>query len=112
MSIRVIGTKRMTYGEAWRQTFILMGDPSSQVAAALGGWEHPVSRLDLVLRDLYDLQHMKAAAGSKKTPKPYPRPWPLKVSQGFAPGADVTQSQILDALRAAGHDAALPASLN
>lgn len=102
----------MTYGEAWRQTFILMGDPSSQVAAALGGWDHPVDRLDMVIRDLYDLQHMVAAAGSKKTPKPYPRPWPEKKTRRAAPGADVTQAQVLAALRGAGHTAALPMSAN
>lgn len=102
----------MTYGEAWRQTFILMGDPSSQVAAALGGWDHPVDRLDLVIRDLFDLQHQIGAAGSKKAPKPYPRPWPEVKTRRQAPGVDVTQEQVLAALRSAGHTAALPMSAN
>jgi hypothetical protein len=106
LSVRVIGTKAMTYGEAWRQTFILMGDPSSQIAAALGGWDHPVDRADLVLRDLYDLQHAKAMAGSKKNAKPYPRPWPEVKTRRQAPGADVTQEQIFEALRSAGHGVA------
>lgn len=108
LSIRVIGTKKMTYGEAWRHAFILMGDPSSQIAAALGGWSHPVDRVDIVIRDLFDLQQAVAMAGSKKNPKPYPRPWPDRTSRSLAPGANVTQAQILDALRAAGHTAGMP----
>jgi len=62
----------MSYGEAIRLTTVLAGDPSSQVATALGGWAHPVSRTDITLRDLYDLQH---TSKSKRKPKPYPRPW-------------------------------------
>lgn len=109
---KIIGTEKMTYGEAWRLVHILAGDPSSQIATALGAWSHPVTREDIVLRDLFDLQQAVAMAGSKKKPTPYPRPWPTKVSKGLAPGADITQDQILDALRAAGHDGALPASMN
>lgn len=62
----------MDWGEAWRLTFILAHDPSSQVAAAVAGWKHPVTRDDMVLRDLFDLTHR---ANSKRKPKPYPRPW-------------------------------------
>ena len=62
----------MTWGEAWRLYLILAGDPSSQVAAAIQGWTHPVSREALVLFDLLDLQHTSKA---KRRPSPYPRPW-------------------------------------
>lgn len=62
----------MSYGEAIRLASVLAGDPSSQVSAALGGWAHPISRADITLRDLYDLQHISKA---KRKPKPYPRPW-------------------------------------
>lgn len=62
----------MTYGEALRLTTVLAADPSSQIAAGLAGWAHPVTRADLTLRDLYDLQYMSKA---KHKPPPYPRPW-------------------------------------
>ena len=62
----------MSYGEALRLITVLAGDPSSQTAAALGGWAHPITRTDSTLRDLYDLQHISKA---KRKPEPYPRPW-------------------------------------
>jgi len=62
----------MSYGEAIRLTTVLAADPSSHVAAALGGWSHPLTREDITLRDLYDLQYRSK---SKHKPKPYPRPW-------------------------------------
>lgn len=65
----------MSWGEALRLCEVLASDPSSHVAAAIGRWDHPVSREQAVLMDLFDLQH---AAKSKKKPKPYPRPWPAE----------------------------------
>lgn len=62
----------MGWGEAWRLTALLAADPSSQVGAAFAGWAYPAQRVDLVMRDLFDLQH------KSKTPRkttPYPRPW-------------------------------------
>lgn len=50
---------------------ILAKDPSSQIGAALAGWDGPRSAEWLILADLYDLQHQSKA---KRTPKPYPRP--------------------------------------
>lgn len=95
----------MSWGEALRQTVTLMSDPSTQVAAATGGWDYPVSRLDLTLRDLYDLTHQVA---SVKRVKPYSRPWAGKKKRRAQPDAGVTQSQIVAALRHAGHTANLP----
>ena len=72
----------MSWGEAIRLTQILAGDPSSHVAAALGGWAHPITRADITMRDLYDAQ---VASKSKRKPKPYPRPWdkqPVRVGGG------------------------------
>jgi len=72
----------MGWGEAIRLTQVLAGDPSSQVAAALGGWAHPITRADSTMRDLYDLQHTSKA---RRKPKPYPRPWdsrPTRVGGG------------------------------
>ena len=62
----------MSFGEAIRLTSVLASDPSSHVAAALGGWAYPLSWGDITLRDLYDVQ---LASKSKRKPKPYPRPW-------------------------------------
>lgn len=95
----------MTWGETWRLFHLLMHDPSSQVGAALAGWSEPVNRMDLTLRDLYDLQH---ASKTKRKPKPYPRPWPDRTKTRLEPSADLTQDEIVAALRAAGHTAAIP----
>ena len=97
----------MGWDEAWRLTDVLLIDPSSQVAAAVAGWDYPSSREDITLRDLYDLQHITKV---KRKPKPYPRPWPDRVKKTSKPGSDVTQEQIIAALRFAGHTAELPAA--
>lgn len=61
----------MGYGEAFRLTVLLVRDPSSHVAAAVSGWEYPMSREALVLADMYDAY----ATATYKKPKRYPRPW-------------------------------------
>lgn len=62
----------MRWGECYRLTRVLAGDPSSQVAAALSKWDYPFSRGEQVLADLFDLQHQSKAS---RRPSPYPRPW-------------------------------------
>jgi hypothetical protein len=62
----------MDWAETWRLMLVLASDPSSQVAPALAGWKHPLSRESIVLLDLFDLQHTSKA---KRRPKAYPRPW-------------------------------------
>ena len=62
----------MSWGEAWRLFLILGGDPSSHVAAALNGWQHPASRESLALFDLFDAT---VRANFRGKPRPYPRPW-------------------------------------
>lgn len=74
MSLKSIG-QGMSWAEALRLTQILMEDPASQIAAATAGWQYPLSREGLAIRDLYDLQHRSK---SRKKPKPYPRPWDTK----------------------------------
>lgn len=59
--------------EVARLVVIVRADPSSAIAAAVEGWDHPITREALVLMDLFDLD-MAVAAGKKK-PKPYQRPW-------------------------------------
>lgn len=74
LPLTVIG-RRMTFGEAMRLTRVLMRDPSSVVFAAVQGWEHPFPWEAMILADLVDVQVAKA---SKRTPKPWPRPWSAK----------------------------------
>ncbi len=62
----------MAWSEVHRLTLILITDPSSQVCSAIRGWVHPIDRQDIVLRDIFDLQH---ASKTTKRPKPYGRPW-------------------------------------
>lgn len=102
----------MTWGEAIRHAHTLASDPSSMIAAALHGWDHPVTREALALMDLFDLQHQIAwAQGGKKgpRPKPYPRPWPDRKKS--RPRPTVTPQVAIAALRAAGHTAELPSKL-
>ena len=95
----------MSWGEAWRLFHILVRDPSSQVAAALGEWDHPTSYEALILADLYDLQHQTK---SKRKVKPYPRPFGSARRKKVKPSASLTQDQIVAALRSAGHTAPIP----
>lgn len=73
----VIGWE-MSWGEAVRLVEVLASDPSSMLGAAMAGWQYPLTRGELTLRDLYDLQHKSKA---KRKPKPYPRPWDAKPKQ-------------------------------
>lgn len=104
LSADTIGTRKMPWGEAYRLSEILLGDPSSMLGAALAGWQYPLTRGELTLRDLYDLQHRSK---SKRKPKPYPRPWdkkPVKIGGGTGLSiaefesvmADMTPSQPRD----------------
>ena len=68
---------------------VLAKDPSSQLGAALAGWDSPKSAEWLILADLYDLQHMSKA---KRKPNPYPRPKPKK-----APTKRVGKTQLATA---------------
>lgn len=90
-----------TWGELWRVTQVLAGDPSSQLAASLNGWPNPVSREFMVAADLYDVF---VAANSKKgrRAKPYPRPW-LDPGRKKYGRATRSQRDIRAALAARGH---------
>ena len=99
----------MTWGEAIRDAHTVAADPSSMIAAALHGWDHPVTREALALMDLFDLQHQIAwAQGGKKgpRPKPYPRPWPDRKKS--RPRGSVAAVVGIEELRAGGHTDGLP----
>lgn len=59
------------WSEARDLVRILRLDPSSQLAASVEGWAHPLDRQGWMLADLIDIQ---GTAGSGKKWKPYPRP--------------------------------------
>ena len=92
----------MSWGEAIRLTNLLAADPSSHVAASLAGWEHPASREWLVLADLFDAFRV----ANFKKPAPYPRPWSGAKRERMKP--TVSQSDVVAALRAAGHAMPIP----
>lgn len=109
LPLSAVGTKRMPWGEAWRLMELLARDPGSQVAAAFAGWEYPATRAELALMDLFDLTHHAAWArggGKGSKPKPYPRPWPDRKKTRTKP--EVTQAQVIEALRFAGHTKPIP----
>lgn len=78
----------MTLSEAARMVEIIRADPSSALAAAVEGWDHPVSREAAVLMDLWDLEAIKSGA---KRPPQYTRPWKTpghRLRHGNAAGVD------------------------
>lgn len=62
----------MGWGEAVRAVRTLRADPSSMLAAAVEGWDHPLSRVEAILMNHYDLTFKATGA---KNPTPYPRPF-------------------------------------
>lgn len=88
----------MGWDEALRLTKLLAKDPSSQVCAALAGWQAPYSHEAHILADLYDLARRRWAKG---TPKPRKRPTDPAPKRLGAPGQ--SQTKVLAALAARGH---------
>ena len=97
--LSIVGTRKMSWGEAWRLVEILSMDPSSYVAAAVHEWKSPVSREWLVLADLWDAQ----AVQSYQKPKPYPRPFgdPAATRRGRT---RKTRAEVIAILNAHGHE--------
>lgn len=97
----------MTPGEAIRLVQVLQKDPSSQIAAALQGWEFPFDRTTAALLDLFDLEHAKAA----KKPKPHPgRPFDVRGSTTTRKGnvAGRSREEVLAILARFGHPLPTP----
>lgn len=89
------------WDEALDLVRIIRADPSSQLAAAIEGWDHPLERLGWMLADLIDVQ---GYAKHKKW-KPYPRPVKPKDSIEHISGdaAGMTRAESVERLRALGH---------
>jgi hypothetical protein len=94
---------RMSWPEAVSLAKTLTADPSSRVAAAVHGWDHPTTHEVRVLMDLYDLtRRANTDKRHQSRIKPYPRPWPDTNVTRSAP-ATVDQKTIRAALAARGH---------
>ena len=74
--LTAIGTRDMSWGEAYRLALILIADPSSQVGAATAGLAQPVSREYVALQILVDnavQQAAKKRAQLRTLPDPFKR---------------------------------------
>ena len=90
------------WDEALDLVRVLRSDPSTMLAASVEKWEHPLSRTDAILMDVWDLEYAKA--GAKKRER-YPRPFKQKTgsSQRWGNAAGRSREQIVEILRAHGH---------
>jgi len=82
-------------------TICLAKDPSSQVAAALAGWEHPFSYEAILLAQILDefaVAHLPAEKAELY--RPWPRPWP---SQAKGKVNQVSHRQARATLASLGH---------
>lgn len=97
----------MGWDEAIRLIAILRRDPSSMIAAALEGWDHPVSREALILMDLFDLDMSINTDRKKGKPKPHPgRPFKVDGGKRERIGKAAARADVAAILNAHGH--ALP----
>lgn len=90
------------WSEAIDLVRILRGDPSSQIARSIEGWDYPLSREGWMLADLIDLQGAKAM-GKKWTP--YSRPIKAKDStRRFGNTGGRSRAEVVAILNARGHN--------
>jgi hypothetical protein len=76
-----IGTK-VPWNELVDLVAVLVRDPTSWLQTSISGWKHPISYDWTVLAAMYDLH---AQVHSKRTPTPFPRPWPDHHGQNNRP---------------------------
>lgn len=105
LGLRDVGTIVSIF-EVARLVVILRNDPSSMIAAAMEGWEYPLSREGWMMADLIDVQG-SSKAGKKW--KAYDKR-PLKASDGVEKkrrgnAAGRTGAQVIEILREYGHGA-------
>lgn len=90
------------WDEALDLVRILRADPSSQLAAAIEGWDYPLERAGWMLADLIDIQGGKAFG---KKWKRYRRP--LKAEENKQRWGNVggrTRAQVVEILNRLGHN--------
>lgn len=85
------------WDEALDLVRVLRDDPSSQLAASIEGWDHPLSREGLILSDLMDVQGPKTF----KKWRPYRRPFERVLAEMNRHGnaGDRTPEQVKELLR-------------
>lgn len=98
--------QRITLAEVARLVVILRRDPSSAIAAALEGWDYPISRETLVLADLYDLTGQANTAKGKWRSHPGHRPWKTdtREHQQIGNPGNRTRAEVVEILRGLGHN--------
>ena len=97
----------VTLSEVARLVVILRADPSSAIAAALEGWDFPISREALAIYDLYDLTVLANSDTKKGKPKPRPgRPFPMTDRQERKWGntGGRTREEVVAILNGLGHN--------
>lgn len=99
----------MSWGEALRATDVLVQDSASHVGAALAGLKWPVTFEAQVLMGIYNTL---IKSPWFKSAKPWPSPFPERTKRRTAPAPDITQAEIIAALRRAGHHGPLPAGVD
>lgn len=103
LPVAAIFDGRMSWDEAYDLIRGLLSDPTSRLAAAEAGWDHPMSREAMIFADLYDLNVAVNTDRRKRKPKPYPRPFKRKDGTTKSAKPTVSQADITAALRARGH---------
>jgi hypothetical protein len=86
---------------------ILRRDPSSMIAAAIEGWDHPISREALALYDLFDVTVQVNSDPKRGKPQPHSgRPYKVetaKESKRIGDVGDRTRAEVVAILNARGH---------
>jgi hypothetical protein len=94
---------RVMWHEAWLLTEQLLTDPTSHLAAALAGWDHPATREALALADVFDLLvAVNTDKRRRSRAERYPRPFPLG-ERARSTKPQVSQTEVRAALEARGH---------
>lgn len=109
LGLRDIGN-RVTIAEVARLITICRADPGSATAAAVEGWDFPISRESLALYDLYDLTVQAHSDTKKGRPKPRAgRPFKVETGnrQRFGNTGGRTRAEVVEILNGLGHS--LPA---
>lgn len=98
LSLTEVG-RTLTYGEAILLAGQLMKDQSSHLYASMSGWEHPLSRLELMMQVVAE-RVLAVTRDEKKQPKPTTFGWPWeKPVAKFAEVSDQERRQYTEQLR-------------
>lgn len=103
LSIRAVFDGTQTWREAVALMIELVHDPTSRLAVAIAGWDHPWSTESAILADVYDLmQYANTERKHRSRVEPYPRPYRTD-GKARSKRPTVSQATIRAALAARGH---------